>query len=178
MTDGPDNLTPREPLPADYDPHLRRVDELLAEQAQHETAIHPAPADLPERLYDLSVEPFRRGDTSAEAPLRPATAWGMPARLLAMAAVVALMITLGVVVWSLPGGPAPRPTGPPVAHADLPEMLREGEVELLEDLQSDYDNRLAQTEVVVETLAQADPWTGPTIWGRVETELITGVEGW
>jgi hypothetical protein len=51
-------------------------------------------------------------------------------------------------------------------------------VELLEDLQSDYDNRLAQTEVVVETLAQADPWTGPTIWGRVETELITGVEGW
>ncbi len=177
MTDGADNPTSREALPADYDPRLRRLDALLAEYAAHEQATHPAAADLPQRVFESSLVDLRRGEPAEDSPRRSVVAWRLSGRVLAAAAIIALMLTVSAIMWSRSGG---GPSSGPVllTESDLPELLRDGRMPLVGELQSDYDRRIARTEQTLEVLASADPWTGPTIWGQVDSELITNVEGW
>jgi hypothetical protein len=103
----------------------------------------------------------------------------LPLRVLAAAAAVALMLTVGAVLWSLAGQPQPQPGPGPLASTDgLPELIGADAMPLVESLESAFDQRLGRTELVLEQLASADPWNGPSIWEDVESELITTVEGW
>ncbi len=172
-----DNSTRPEPLPADYEDGLRRVDEALAEQAAHQRAAHGEPVGLSQRVYEASVTLLAGAEERPATSLRPERSWRLPLRVLAAAAAVALMLTVGAVVWSLSGQRQPR-LGPLAGKGALPELIGAGAMPLVETLESAYDRRIGRTELVLKHLASADPWNGPSIWEEVESELITTVEGW
>jgi hypothetical protein len=85
-----------EPLPETFEPELRRIDELLRDEA----ASIAVPAGLAERVYGASVRMLPR-PTALPAPLR--RTGGGRARQLAMAASMGLSILAAVVYLARPG---------------------------------------------------------------------------
>ncbi|MFG0251469.1 MAG: hypothetical protein ACF8NJ_01185 [Phycisphaerales bacterium JB038] len=177
MTDANHNSSRPEPLPADHEAELRRVDEALAAQAAHERATHAIPVGLSDRVYEASAPLLVGAEETPAGALSPMRRWRLPMQVLAAAAVVALMVTVGAVLWSM-AGQSRRSPGPIEIARDAPSLLRQGSMPIVETLESDYDARLSRTGLVLERVASSDLWTGPSVWEQVDSELITTVEGW